>query len=104
MRVCNLCYYEDSDIESDLRQSEKNDLPLIIPQRQLQLAAMLSDNYNSMNSNPQPEISYSLTPSTPTSVNQRAPSPDTLSINDGLKKMIEVGSSLFMTRSRSNTV
>ncbi|CAG8602955.1 4921_t:CDS:2 [Paraglomus brasilianum] len=33
----------------------------------------------------------------------RAPSPDTISINDGFRKILTAGSSLFTTRSRSNT-
>ncbi|CAJ0854781.1 8398_t:CDS:10 [Entrophospora sp. SA101] len=99
IRVCNYCHDEYSDFESDIRQ---NDISLMIPQRQLQLT-MFSDNYNVISPNPQPEFSYSLAPPTPGLVNQRAPSPDTISINDGIKKMLVVGSSLFMTRSRSNT-
>nr|CAG8495379.1 12834_t:CDS:10 [Entrophospora candida] len=105
MRVCNFCYDEDSDIESDIRQSDKNDFSLMIPQRQLQSPTVLSDNYNVVNpNNSQSEFSYSLaTSSTPSLVYQETPSPDTISINDGFKKMIVAGSSLFMTRSRSNT-
>ncbi|CAG8545834.1 16742_t:CDS:2 [Acaulospora morrowiae] len=94
MRVCNWCskimkeYSEESDTDQGL--TGKNDLSTYTPQvRQIHLTPenhIFPSNLSQDHLNPPP----------------RAPSPDTLSLNDGIKKFFS--SSLFMSRSRSNTI
>ena len=111
MRVCDFCLKLMKEYAEDYVQgiSEKNEFNNSI-QRQIHTSSLLPDNHNIV----APEFQYTL-PS-PNSYGQvqnlpppRAPSPDTLSLNDGIsiKKMMlsaaaAASSSLFMTRSRSN--
>ncbi|CAG8513560.1 6429_t:CDS:10 [Cetraspora pellucida] len=106
MRVCNYCrqlikdYGEDSDSEPEYWTPEKNDFTNnAIPR--LHFTQPTSTDNHSIPSNTTSELICSnLNPH----LSPRPPSPDTLSLNDGLKKIISVGSSLFMARSRSNTI
>ncbi|CAG8438826.1 1515_t:CDS:10 [Scutellospora calospora] len=105
MRVCNFCrqlmkeYGEDSDPEADY-WTEKNDSSNNALPRIHYTPPMLTDSPN-ISSNTTSELS----PSTINShLSPRPPSPDTLSLNDGLRRIISAGSSLFMSRSRSNTI
>jgi 1-phosphatidylinositol-3-phosphate 5-kinase len=116
MRVCNFClkyvreYSESFGVNNGQGMSEKNDFNNSVTQRQIHNSSLLPDNHNIISTNMgNPEIQYTL-PS-PNSYgllqNQppRAPSPDRLSLNDGIKKMLSAASSsFFMARSRSNTI
>ncbi|CAG8499697.1 23686_t:CDS:10 [Racocetra persica] len=106
MRVCNYCrqlikdYGEDSDSEPEYWNPEKPDFSNHAVPRLHITQPMPTDNHTIPSS-----ATSELTSSTINShLSPRPPSPDTLSLNDGLKKIISVGSSLFMSRSRSNTI
>ncbi|CAG8499888.1 4777_t:CDS:2, partial [Racocetra fulgida] len=98
MRVCNYCrqlikdYGEDSDSEPEYWNPEKPDFSNNTVPRLHLTQPMPTDNHSIPSS-----TTSELTPSTINShLSPRPPSPDTLSLNDGLKKIISVGSSLFI--------
>ncbi|CAG8450252.1 2333_t:CDS:10 [Ambispora leptoticha] len=111
MRVCNFCMKlmqeygdeSDSDLEHALNQRhEFSTAPL--PRQIPSSSTIRGNNYYRP---PTIDHGFSLTPPVPHVAQNwqpRAPSPDTLSINDGIKKMLSAGSSLFVNRSRSNTI
>ncbi|KAG9305891.1 hypothetical protein G9A89_016543 [Geosiphon pyriformis] len=110
MRVCNFCnnliqeYGDES--ESDLEQAF-NQTHEFATSRQIPANSLIQGNNYFRTPTSTVDQSYSLSPPVsyvPQHWSPRAPSPDTLSINDGFKKIISAGSSLFVTRSRSNTV
>ncbi|GBB85059.1 hypothetical protein RclHR1_11630001 [Rhizophagus clarus] len=119
MRVCNFClkymmreYGEDFGVNNGQGMSEKNDFNNSLTQRQIHNSSLLPDNHNIISTNMvTPEIQYTLQSPNPYGLLQnqplplpRAPSPDRLSLNDGIKKMFAASSSFFMARSRSNTI
>ncbi|EXX79916.1 uncharacterized protein OCT59_021526 [Rhizophagus irregularis] len=117
MRVCNFClkfmmreYGEDFGVNNGQGMSEKNDFNNSVTQRQIHNSSLLPDNHNIISTNMlTPEIQYTMPSPNPYGLLQnqpipRAPSPDRLSLNDGIKKMLSAGSSFFMARSRSNTI
>ncbi|CAG8495811.1 13415_t:CDS:10 [Funneliformis mosseae] len=108
MRVCNFClklmkeYGEDFSVDNEQGMTEKSEFNNPVSQR-----SVLPDSHGTNLATP--EIQYTLSGQNSYAPPPRAPSPDTLSINinDGIsiKKMFSVASSsLFMTRSRSNTI
>ncbi|KAF0464781.1 1-phosphatidylinositol-3-phosphate 5-kinase [Gigaspora margarita] len=99
MRVCNFCrhlmedYGDNSDAEPDHWTTEKNDFPNNPLSRS---QSILTDNHIIPSS-----TTSELTPTLNAHLSPRPPSPDALSLNDfGLKRI----TSLFMSRSRSNTI
>src|SRR5581483_8418926 len=121
MRVCNFCLklmkeyeYVGFGVNNEQGTSEKNELNNSVIQRQIHTPSLLPDNHHIIITNTvTPEIQHTLpSPITNGTVQNllppRAPSPDTISLNDGsisIKKMLSAASSsLFMARSRSNTI
>ncbi|RIA92962.1 hypothetical protein C1645_763745 [Glomus cerebriforme] len=102
MRVCDFClkylmkeYGEDFGVYNGQGMSEKNEFNNSVAQRQIHTSSLLPDNIQTNISSQDIQL---IPP-------PRAPSPDRLSLNDGIKKMLSAASSsLFMTRSRSNTI
>ncbi|CAI2183573.1 5834_t:CDS:2, partial [Funneliformis geosporum] len=106
MRVCNFClklmkeYGEDISVDNEQGMTEKSEFNNPVSQR-----SVLPDSHGTNIATT--EIQYLAGQNSYAPPPPRAPSPDTLSINDGIsiKKMLSAASSsLFMARSRSNTI
>ncbi|CAG8470457.1 8558_t:CDS:10 [Ambispora gerdemannii] len=113
MRVCNFCmklmqeYGDESDSDLEHALNQRHEFSTAPLPRQIPSSSSIRGNNYYRAPTSTIDHGFSLTPPVPhvpQNWQPRAPSPDTLSINDGIKKMFSAGSSLFVSRSRSNTI